>query len=150
MYLLSFVTFCLGLAPIFKTPLLFTCLRFLSFPWPVGKGNVIYQFHSKCDFKEKRQKTTEYESNSNKVTKLYKLAIYTANIFCHIFFFSTPDSRDAHLLLLTSFCCISWKLFVLRNLSVNDSLTYYFEEISSSEYNTRSQTCWLSDAKEQT
>lgn len=54
---------------------------------------------------------------------LHKAALCAANVFCYIIFI-TSDSQDAHLLLLTRFCCISWKLFVLRSLGVSDSLTY--------------------------
>lgn len=89
----------------------------------MGKANVIYQFHTKCDFKEEREKQKEDESNSNKITKLHKSATHAANVFSYIIFI-TLDSQDAHLLLLTSFCCFSWKLFLLRSLSVNDSLIY--------------------------
>lgn len=128
--------------------MLFTRLRFLYFPWPAGKGSLIYQFYIKYDFKEKKKKQREDESNSNKITKLHKPTICAANMFCYIIFI-TSDSQDAHLLLLTTFCCISWKLFVLWSPSMNDSLIYLFEEIRISEYNTGSQVCWLSNAKEQ-
>lgn len=73
--------------------------------------------------KRRGKKKREDESSSNKITKLHKPAICAANVFCYIIFV-TSDSQDAHLLLLTTFCSTSWKLFILWSLSVNDSLIY--------------------------